>query len=84
MEFLSKMKSPFVYERRLKKLLFVFAFADVTAAASASLFRAADADCILFANVTVFIEAAVANVTVDFLVKMIVHIIPPAVAVISR
>lgn len=51
----------------------VFVFVYETAAASAAFFGAANAYGVLFANVSVFVVAAIAYVTVDLLVKFVVH-----------
>lgn len=55
--------------------LFRVAFADEASAASAAFFGAANADSVLFAKVSVLVIAAIADVTVDFLIKLFVHLI---------
>jgi len=55
------------------KKLFGVGLAYETAAASASFFRAANADGVLFAKMSVAVKTAVANVTVDFLIKFVIH-----------
>ena len=53
--------------------MLVLVFVYETAAAGAAFFGAANAYGVLFANVSVFVVAAIAYVTVDFLVKFVVH-----------
>ena len=60
--------------------LSVFVFVYETAAAGAAFFAAANADSVFLANVSVFVVTAIAYVTIDFLVKFVVHIILLAVA----
>ena len=56
-----------------KKFLFCVGLAYETAAASAAFFGAANANGVLFAKMSVAVKTAVANVTVDFLIKFVVH-----------
>ena len=51
----------------------VFVFVYEATAAGTAFFGATNADSVLFANVSVFVVAAIAYVTVDFLVKFVVH-----------
>ncbi len=60
-------------ENRAAHFLLVLVFVYETAAAGAAFFAAANAYGVLFANVSVFVVAAIAYVTVDLLVEFVVH-----------